>query len=71
MFLGVFLFTRNMKFLTKGRIHCISRSSLGTYLCFMRAHSLVELTKHDHSLRSHADLLCVRSIRMGSRSDRQ
>ena len=30
MFLELFLFAKNMKFLTKGDIHCISRSSLST-----------------------------------------
>ena len=48
MILELFLFAKNMKFLTKGGIHCISRSSLGTFY-FMRGHLLVELTEHDDS----------------------
>ena len=36
MFLELFLFAKKMKFLTKGGIHCISRSSLGT-LFYARA----------------------------------
>ena len=47
MFLELFLFAKNMKFLTKDGIHRFSRSSLGTL--FMRGHSLVELTEHDDS----------------------
>ena len=48
MFLELFLFAKNMKFWTRGGIHCISRSSLGTFF-FMRGHSSVELTEHDDS----------------------
>ena len=36
-----------MKFLTKGEIYCVSRSSLGTFT--IRGHSFVELTKHDNT----------------------
>ena len=32
MFFELFLFAKKMKFLTKGEIHCISRSSLGTFI---------------------------------------
>ena len=48
MFLELFLFAKKMKFLTEGGIHCISRSSLGTFY-FMRGLSLVELMEHDNS----------------------
>ena len=45
MFLELmFLFAKNMKFLTKGGIHCTSRSSRVTFiLC-----SLVELREYDN-----------------------
>ena len=36
MFLELFLFAKKMKLLTKGGIHCISRSSVGT-LFYARA----------------------------------
>ena len=43
MFLELFLFAKNGKFLAKGGIHCIFRSSLGTFiLC-------AALTEHDSS----------------------
>ena len=48
MFLELFLFEKKIKFLTKGGIHCISRSSLGAFY-FLRGHSFVELTEHDDS----------------------
>ena len=48
MSLRVFLFAKKMKFLTKGGIHCISQV-FSWHFCFMREHSLVELTKHDDS----------------------
>ena len=48
MFLELFLFAKKMKFLTKGRILCSSRSSL-RHFYFMRGHSLAELTEHDDS----------------------
>ena len=48
MFLELFLFAKKIKFLTKGGIHCISRSS-PWHFYFMRRHSLVELTEHDDS----------------------
>ena len=48
MFCGLFLFAKNMIFLTKGGIHCNSRSSLGL-LFYARAFSFVELTEHDNS----------------------
>ena len=43
MFLELFLFAEKMKYSTKGGIHCVSRSSRGTFV-IMREHSLVELT---------------------------
>ena len=47
MFLELFLFAENMKFLTKDGIHCIFRSfRRGTFFYFMRGHSLVELTEN-------------------------
>ena len=48
MSLRVFLFAKNMKFLTKGGIHCISQV-FPWHFYFMREHSLVELTEHDDS----------------------
>ena len=42
MFLELFRFAKKMKFLTKGGIHCISRTSLALL-------SLVELMEHDNS----------------------
>ena len=48
MSLRVFLFAKKMKFLTKGGIHCISQV-FPRHFCFMREHSLVELTEHDDS----------------------
>ena len=48
MSLRVFLFAKKMKFLTKGGIHCISQV-FPWHFCFMREHSLVELTEHDGS----------------------
>ena len=48
MSLRVFLFAKKMKFLTKGGIHCISQV-FPWHFCFMREHSLVELTEHDDS----------------------
>ena len=38
MFLDLFLFAKKMKFLTKGGIHCISRSSLGTFISCAGTH---------------------------------
>ena len=38
-----------MKCFTKGGIHCISRSSLGTFVTCMRGHPMVELTEHHNS----------------------
>ena len=49
MFLELFLFAKKMKFLTKGGIHCISRSIFPWHFYFMRGHSLIELTEHDDS----------------------
>ena len=51
MFLELFLFAKEMKFLTKGGIDCISRSSLGTFI--LCAGSLVELTEYDDSAPDH------------------
>ena len=48
MSLRVFLFAKKMEFLTKGGIHCISQV-FPWHFCFMREHSLVELTEHDDS----------------------
>ena len=48
MSLRVFLFAKKMKFLTKGGIQCISQV-FPWHFCFMREHSLVELTEHDDS----------------------
>ena len=48
MSLRVFLFAKINKFLTKGGIHCISEV-FPWHFCFMREHSLVELTEHDDS----------------------
>ena len=47
MFLGVFRFAKNMKFLTKGGIRCISRV-FPRHLYFMRGPSMVELTGYDN-----------------------
>ena len=38
MFLELFLFAKNIKFSTKGGIHCISRSSLGTFILYAGTH---------------------------------
>ena len=38
MFLELFLFAKNMKFLTEGGINCISRSSLGTFILCAGTH---------------------------------
>ena len=38
MFLELFLVAKKMKFLTKGGIHCISRSSLGTFILCAGTH---------------------------------
>ena len=38
MFLELFLFAKNMQFLTKGGIHCISRSSLGPFILCAGTH---------------------------------
>ena len=38
MSLRVFRFAKNMKFLTKGGIHCISRSFLGTFILCVGTH---------------------------------
>ena len=38
MFLELFLFAKNMKFLTKGGIHCISRSTLGAFILCAGTH---------------------------------
>ena len=48
MSLRVFLFAKEMKFLTKGGIHCISQV-FPWHFYLMREHSLVELTEHDDS----------------------
>ena len=40
---------KKMKFLTKGGVHCISKSPLG-HIYFIRGHSLVELTEHDDTV---------------------
>ena len=48
MSLRVFLFAKKTKFLTKGGIHCIFQV-FPWHFCFMREHSLVELTEHDDS----------------------
>ena len=48
MSLRVFRFAKNMKFLSKGGIHCISQV-FPWHFYFVREHSLVELTEHDHS----------------------
>ena len=48
MSLRVFLFAKKMKFLTKGGIQCISQV-FPWHFCFMREHSLVELTEYDGS----------------------
>ena len=48
VFAWVFLFAKNMKFLTKGGIHCISQV-FPWHFYFMRERSLVELTEHDDS----------------------
>ena len=48
MSLRVFLFAKKMKLLTKGGIHCILQVFPWRF-CFMREHSLVELTEHDDS----------------------
>ena len=61
MFSELFLFAQKMKFLTKGGIHCISRSSLGTF-CSLRGHLLVELAEHDDSaanINVHTTVVCV------------
>ena len=49
MSLRVFLFAKNMKFLTKGGIHCISQV-FPWHFYFMRERSLVELTEHDDAV---------------------
>ena len=38
MFLELFLFAKKMKFLNKGGIRCISRSSLGTFVLCAGTH---------------------------------
>ena len=38
MFLELFLFAKKRKFLTKGGIHCISRSSLDTFILCAGTH---------------------------------
>ena len=48
MFLGVFRFTENMKFVLKGRIRCTFRVFPGLFYC-LRGPSLVELTGDDDS----------------------
>ena len=48
MSLRVFLFAKKMKFLTKGGIHSIFQV-FPWHFCFMREHSLVEVTEHDDS----------------------
>ena len=58
MSLRVFLFAKNMKFLTKGGIHCISQV-FPWHFYFMREHSLVELTEHDDSAANIIVCVCV------------
>ena len=61
MSLRVFLFSKKMKFLTKGGIHCISQV-FPWHFCFMREHSLVELTEHDDSAANiivHSTYTCM------------
>ena len=48
MFLGVFQFTQNMKFVLKGRIRCIFRVFPGPFCCSCGP-SLVELAGDDDS----------------------
>ena len=48
MSLRVFLFAKKMKCVIKGGIHYISQV-FPWHFCFMREHSLVELTEHDDS----------------------
>ena len=48
MSLWVFLFSKKMKFFTKGGTHCISQV-FPWHFYFMREHSLVELTERDDS----------------------
>ena len=48
MFLELFLLAKNMKFLIKGEIHCISQVFPWRFH-FMGGHSLVELMEHDDS----------------------
>ena len=57
MFLEMFLFVKKIKFLTKGGIHCIFRSSLE-----MRGDSLVELTEHDSSTLNSAAGIIVHTV---------
>ena len=61
MSLRVFLFAKNMKFLTKGGIHCISQV-FPWHFYFMREHSLVELTEHGDSAANiivHSMYICT------------
>ena len=51
MFLGVFRFTENMKFVLKGQIRCTFRIFPGPFNC-LRGPSLVELTGDDNSATS-------------------
>ena len=44
MFLELFLFAKKMKFLTKGGVHCIFRSSLGIFILCAGTHWS---TEHD------------------------
>ena len=52
MFLELFLFAKKMKFLT--RQDSLYFQVFPWHFCFMRRHSLVELTEHDNSA---ADIL--------------
>ena len=56
MFLGVFRFTENMKFVLKGRIRCTFRVFPGLFYC-SRGPSLVELTGDDDSATSTVAVL--------------
>ena len=47
MFLELFLFAKNMKFLTKNSLYF--QVFFPWHFYFMRGHSLVELTEHDDS----------------------
>ena len=58
MSLRVFLFAKKIKFLNKGGIHCISQV-FPWHFCFMREHSLVELTEHDDSAANIMVCVCV------------